>query len=770
MKNKLKVFLTLGIMLVLFCVMGISASAYELYEPDGTSSTVYKYDSSECNRSLIIRCYDTSGNHLKTVNYQTKRGEDTIICLRIYDYDITAFESDQGLWETCKLQYTSGGGFAYSDIDINYYFRTALSAETLNVTLTMRKMEGIQVTEYHHLQHQPAEGLYYATFTRKYSRTATVDVGQYVYWGGGYTGYSAQGSFKSSISGYFSYSWTNNVYRNIEEGDDDWDVIQSADYDDRVDYTEFDESEDGKLTYVTNRTMSVEFYYWLNQYTVSFSANGGSGSVPASQTQYYTFDVTIGNEVPTRSGYVFRGWGTYASDTTPNYQPGDTYTMGLSQTLYAVWEDYEFSISNLKVAEEEIFANSKITVSVRTDNWDRDKAYYDIPVELYFDNTLVARSYVDFEEYGVAYLTYTVDVGTVLGKHTLEARINWNDRYNEVDSTNNNVIIEIYTRKDEFGFDVVVLTGNSRYTEGTEVTTSYLIYNDSERNVYPTTGATAYFFAYYYEGDELVTLSKQAWENYVVPAEKNNLIYFRWYIPDGLADVTVYCECSINADGKLKEPVLDNNTATLTTIIAAKRTSQTENPSYSADRPSDYVTTSPPTVKDGSASWNMWEYEYGSFVLKTYGIKIAVSESYVLPSDNCESAFYDGGVLNVKSGYGISLVYDGYITSLSGYSTPGVESFTGIQTVYATFPEYRYLEEDGKYRVLEYADGIWCFVENDGADGGERLHYTPVWIEDGEYVLSYTVTDVWTPAGMITAVYNAKVVIDGSMYDDWYKN
>ena len=142
MKGKIKLLFMLGVMLVMFVCLGISASAYEIYEPDGTSSTVYKYDSSECNRSLIIRCYDTSGNHLKTVNYRTKRGEDTIICLRIYDYDITAFESDQGLWETCKLQYTSGGGFAYSDIDINYYFRTALSAETLNVTVTMRKMEG----------------------------------------------------------------------------------------------------------------------------------------------------------------------------------------------------------------------------------------------------------------------------------------------------------------------------------------------------------------------------------------------------------------------------------------------------------------------------------------------------------------------------------------------------------------------------------------------------------------------------------------------------
>ena len=355
-----------------------------------------------------------------------------------------------------------------------------------------------------------------------------------------------------------------------------------------------------------------------------------------------------------------------------------------------------------------------------------------------------------------------------MGKHTLEARINWDDRSNEIDPTNNSIILEISTRKDEFGFDVVILTGTSKYTEDTEVTTSFLIYNDSEINVYPSTDATVYFCAYYYKDDKCITINQQAWERYVIPAETSNLVYFRWYVPDGLADVTVYCECSINADGKLKEPVLNNNTATLTTAIAAKRVSQTENPSYSASKPSDYSAITSPTAKNGSASWNIWEYENDNFVLKTYGIKIAVSESYALPSDTCESAFYDSGILNIKSGYGISLVYDGYITNLSEYSTPGVESFTGIQTVYVTFPEYMYLEEDGKYRVLEYADGVWCFIENDGADGGERLHYIPVWIENGEYVLSYTVTDVWTPAGMITAVYNVKIVIDGSIYDDYY--
>lgn len=767
MKGKLKIFLTLGIMLMLFFIMGISASAYELYPPDGTSSTVYKFNSSECNRKIIITCRDTSGNLLKKVTYNTKHGEDNFICLRIYDYDITAFESDQGLWETCKLMYTSGGLFQCGEIDIDYYFRTALSADTINVKVTMRKMAGIDITEYHCKMIDPFKT--YPTYHRIQIRKIRVEVDQYVYLGGGYTGHSPKGSYKNTISGYFSYAWTDNVYININDNDADWDVIKSADFDDRVDYTKFNETEDGKLTYMANRKIEVYFYYNLNQYTVSFNANGGSGSVPSSQTQYYSFDVTIGNEVPYRSGYVFRGWGTYSSDTTPNYQPGDTYTMGLNQTLYAIWEDYEFSISDLTVDEEEIFANSDITVSVRTDNWDYDKAYYDIPVELYFDNVLVARSYVDFEEYGVAYLTYTVDVGTVLGTHTLEARINWNDRVHEVNPNNNRVTLEIYTKKDEFGFDVILLTGNARYTEGTEVTTSYLIANDSERNVYPTTNATAYFFVYYYDGDTVVTISKQAWEHYVVPAEERNLIYFRWTVPDGLADVTVYCECSINADGKLKEPVLDNNVATLETVIAPKRTSQTENPSYSESRPSDYAPTNAPAVNAGSASWNMWEYEYGRFVLKKYGIKVNLTEIYVSPASTCKTAVYENGKWNIKSGYGISIYGCPFFESLSGYELPDDYCYTDIQTVYTTFPEYRYLCEDGKYRVLENVNGTWSFVENEGADENERLHYIPVWCDDGDYVISVTAMDIWTPAGMITAVGNTDcVMVEGNIFDDYY--
>ena len=768
MKGKIKLLFMLGVMLVMFVCLGISASAYELYEPDGSSSTVYKYDSSECNREIIITCRDTSGNLLKKVTYHTKHGEDAYITLKIYDYDITAFSSDQGLWETCKLMYTSGGTLMCGEIEIDYYFRTALSTDTLNVSVTMRKMEDIEISEYHCKAIDPSAG--YITYHQTFIRDVDVSVDEYVYLGGGYTGYSTRGSYRNTISGYFSYRWLDDVYENIDTSDADWDVIKSADWDERVNYTEFDEDEDGRLTYVKNRKIDVYFYYKQNQYTVYFDANGGGGSVPPSQTQYYGFNVTVGSQTPTRSGYVFRGWGTYSDDTTPNYYPGSTYTMGLSRTLYAVWDDYEFSLTDMNVPQEEIFANSDITLEVRVDNWDRNDAYYSVPVELYFDGTLISTRYVDFEAYGIAYLTYEIDVGTVLGYHTLEARINWNNRGSEVDPTNNNMILEFYTRKDDFGFDIIVLTGNARYTEGTQVMTSFLIYNDSERGVFPSTGADVYFLAYYYDGDETVILSDQVWENFVVPAGESNLVYFRWTVPDNMADVTVYCEGAINMDGALKETVLDNNVATLSTVIAGKQTSQTANPSYSANKPSDYVAASAPTVNAGSASWNMWEYEGGQFVLKRYGIKVNLTDIYISPASTCDTAVHKNGKWQIKSGYGISIFCYPSFESLSGYELPDDYCYTDIQTVYTTFPEYRYLCEDGKYRVLEEVNGAWCFIENEGADGNERLHYIPVWCEDGDYVISVTAMDIWTPAGMITAHINEGVVIDGCMYDNWYQS
>lgn len=107
----------------------------------------------------------------------------------------------------------------------------------------------------------------------------------------------------------------------------------------------------------------------------------------------------------------------------------------------------------------------------------------------------------------------------------------------------------------------------------------------------------------------------------------------------------------------------------------------------------------------------------------------------------------------------------------SGYTMPNSNAYTLPQVVYATFPEYSYSLTDGRFRTLESDGGVFKFYENVDADKNERVHFIPVYVEDGEYTVSVTATQIWTPAGMLYAVRNANTItIDGTIYDDWYQS
>ena len=70
----------------------------------------------------------------------------------------------------------------------------------------------------------------------------------------------------------------------------------------------------------------------VEAYNLSFNANGGSGA-PNDQTILgYTNTLVTG--MPTKTGYVFKGWKLLYEDTI--YQPGDVYNAG-ENTLYAIW-------------------------------------------------------------------------------------------------------------------------------------------------------------------------------------------------------------------------------------------------------------------------------------------------------------------------------------------------------------------------------------------------------------------------------------------------
>lgn len=72
-------------------------------------------------------------------------------------------------------------------------------------------------------------------------------------------------------------------------------------------------------------------------YTITYNANGGSGA-PSSQTKIQGTNIKLSSTKPTRSGYVFAGWGTSASATKVSYAAGATYSTDANLTLYAIWQ------------------------------------------------------------------------------------------------------------------------------------------------------------------------------------------------------------------------------------------------------------------------------------------------------------------------------------------------------------------------------------------------------------------------------------------------
>ena len=89
--------------------------------------------------------------------------------------------------------------------------------------------------------------------------------------------------------------------------------------------------------YTANAAITLYAVWEALTYTVSYNANGGVGA-PASQTKTYGVALTLSPITPTRTNYIFKGWGMSANATTVSYAAGATYTVNAASTLYAVWE------------------------------------------------------------------------------------------------------------------------------------------------------------------------------------------------------------------------------------------------------------------------------------------------------------------------------------------------------------------------------------------------------------------------------------------------
>lgn len=72
--------------------------------------------------------------------------------------------------------------------------------------------------------------------------------------------------------------------------------------------------------------------------TITFKANGGSGTLPATIKVKTGKTATIGKSSMSRTGYWFLGWSTSKTATSAQYKTGSEISVTKDTTLYAVWK------------------------------------------------------------------------------------------------------------------------------------------------------------------------------------------------------------------------------------------------------------------------------------------------------------------------------------------------------------------------------------------------------------------------------------------------
>lgn len=99
-------------------------------------------------------------------------------------------------------------------------------------------------------------------------------------------------------------------------------------------YSELETRNTGNITLVAT---------WKSKgYKLIFDNNGGVGG-PGSMLIQHGVPIKIPNEVPTRTGYTFKGWKNVDDNIT--YQPGDTFTGTTAVTLVAQWTANKYTVT-----------------------------------------------------------------------------------------------------------------------------------------------------------------------------------------------------------------------------------------------------------------------------------------------------------------------------------------------------------------------------------------------------------------------------------------
>jgi len=181
-------------------------------------------------------------------------------------------------------------------------------------------------------------------------------------------------------------------------------------------------------------------------YTVTFNANGGSGTIPGAQTVIAGSSITIpGQGGLEREGYEFGGWNVSSSGTGANYSAGSSYTPAGSITLYAKWNE-EMTLVDSRDRQ------SYKTVKIGSQIWMAENLNYDVPnvtTDVCYDN-----SAANCDMYGRLYDWSTATAACPTGWH-LPNDAEWAALVNTVGGSTNAGARLRASGTDEYGFSAL---------------------------------------------------------------------------------------------------------------------------------------------------------------------------------------------------------------------------------------------------------------------------------------------------------------------------
>lgn len=515
-------------------------------------------------------------------------------------------------------------------------------------------------------------------------------------------------------------------------------------------------------TYSATEYLRGALYYhngteWVNAYEENDGFDAAKNKVGISKS----LPVTMNSEI-----------GTYTVPKTPRnrlrFNLQTWWSEDKNHTREVTWIDLPLLQCDIEMKEIRLLDNDtgKILDPLNLEAGQRVKVQYvcknNINAKVYVegysnDKTKINNTIYAFEPYRTSYLPgYDFVVPNkrtfnLWGGVYLEGMGIYNTEY-ESNGNNNETTL---TCKVNHPLTLQPIAQNADYRENTEVVTSFWLNNSYTDDYTPNDNISVRFRAY--SGSSLITTVTQT--QAIVPGKASNLLYYKWKVPTGLN------KSNVTISGEIIEAGVSYNNVSASYSTTPQITSNTPDTHFEKKAPTGFKIPNTPAIKNQSASWWQWTYSSGQFVKKTYAVGFSDSTASITPATG-STAEKIGSTWQMKSGYGLSLILANGTAGVSNYSLPDSSAYTKAQFAVATFPEYEYSLAKNKCTTLILSGTNWKFPSY--ASYG-NVHFTPLWYPDGNYTVSVTLSDMWTPSGMISKTMNTNTVkITDSAYDDWH--